>query len=65
MLENTIHQQLAQLPPALQQEVLDFVEFLWQKYEPKRKRPKFGSAQGKYRLASDFDEPLDDLKDYM
>ena len=30
----------------------------------KRKR-KFGSARGLIKMASDFDEPLEDLKEYM
>lgn len=25
----------------------------------------FGRAQGKYQMAADFDEPLDDFKEYM
>lgn len=44
--------------------------------EPKRKPRKFGSvkglvvrkagsAKGKYEITPDFDEPLEDFKDYM
>jgi len=29
------------------------------------KERKFGCAKGKYRMADDFDAPLDDFKDYM
>jgi hypothetical protein len=28
-------------------------------------RPRFGCLAGKIRLAPDFDEPLDDFKDYV
>jgi antitoxin (DNA-binding transcriptional repressor) of toxin-antitoxin stability system len=28
-------------------------------------RPRFGSAKGLIRMAEDFDQPLDDFKDYM
>ena len=28
-------------------------------------RGGFGCAKGKYRMAEDFDAPLEDLKDYM
>ncbi len=28
-------------------------------------RPKFGSAKGLVHIADDFDEPLDDFKEYM
>jgi hypothetical protein len=30
-----------------------------------KKVPVFGCAKGKYRMAEDFDAPLDDFKDYM
>jgi hypothetical protein len=30
-----------------------------------KKVPVFGSAKGKYRMADDFDAPLEDFKDYM
>ena len=29
------------------------------------KVPVFGCARGKYRMAEDFDAPLEDFKDYM
>lgn len=28
-------------------------------------RPVYGSGKGLMRIADDFDEPLDELKDYM
>jgi hypothetical protein len=30
-----------------------------------KKVPVFGCAKGKYRMADDFDAPLEDFKDYM
>ena len=34
--------------------------------KPEQKKvPVFGSAKGKYRMADDFDAPLDDFKGYM
>ncbi|MBM3144644.1 MAG: type II toxin-antitoxin system prevent-host-death family antitoxin [Chloroflexi bacterium] len=32
--------------------------------KPARK-PKFGSAKGKIKIAPDFDEPLEDFEEYM
>ena len=32
--------------------------------EPK-KAPVFGCAKGQFKMAADFDEPLEDFKDYM
>jgi Protein of unknown function (DUF2281) len=68
MTDNLIQKQLSLLPENLKQEVLDFIGYLLAKYYTPQKatiRPQFGSAKGKYILAPDFDEPLDDFKDYM
>jgi antitoxin (DNA-binding transcriptional repressor) of toxin-antitoxin stability system len=32
---------------------------------PVKRRPKFGSAKGLVTISDDFDEPLEDFKDYM
>jgi hypothetical protein len=32
---------------------------------PRLKERVFGCARGKFRMAADFDEPLEDFKDYM
>ena len=50
---------------------MDFIGFLLSKNqnsmtaENEKKRPKFGSAKGKYQMSADFDAPLDDFKEYM
>ncbi|HEY9781814.1 MAG TPA: type II toxin-antitoxin system prevent-host-death family antitoxin [Leptolyngbyaceae cyanobacterium] len=31
----------------------------------KKRRPQFGSAKGLVTISDDFDEPLEDFKDYM
>ncbi|MDR2543561.1 MAG: DUF2281 domain-containing protein [Treponema sp.] len=33
--------------------------------EEQKKVPVFGCAKGQFRIADDFDAPLDDFKDYM
>jgi len=33
--------------------------------EPKRKTPKLGCMKGKIWISDDFDEPLEDFKEYM
>lgn len=78
------------LPPELQREAADFMEFLlvkWQRREYAQQAPDsaapglsdqgksadlaairragFGALQGKIWMAEDFDEPLDDFKEYM
>ena len=54
------------LPKDLKSEVNDFVDFLLskKKKEKKNRKPKFGCARGEIYISPDFDEPLDDFKDY-
>ncbi len=53
----------------LRQELLFFLDYLLTKQfsgEKVVKRiPKFGCAKKTFKMAGDFDEPLDDFKDYM
>ncbi|HMJ08582.1 MAG TPA: DUF2281 domain-containing protein [Pyrinomonadaceae bacterium] len=66
--EKAILEQVRQLPEQLKLEVLHYVEFLQAKYHAqnrKTKNRKAGSAEGKFKLALDFDAPLDDFKEYM
>lgn len=68
MTDKLIINQLQDLPESLKKEVLDFIGYLVMKYSneyQKKPTPKFGSAKGKYILAADFDEPLEDFKEYM
>ncbi len=63
----TLTKEIETLPTELQQEVVDFVEFLKIKYQQKQplKEREFGFAKGKVKLNEDFDSPLDEFKDYM
>jgi len=69
MTEKLIISQLYQLPENLKVEVLHYVEFLRNKYNEKSseksQKRKFGSSEGKYKISADFNNPLDDFKDYM
>ena len=58
--------QISSLPDNLKKEVSDFVEFLKQKSmtKNKSKERKFGYVKGFFKMSSDFDEPLEDFKDY-
>ncbi|MHA4738665.1 type II toxin-antitoxin system VapB family antitoxin [Dyadobacter sp. MSC1_007] len=58
------------LPENLQHEVLHFIAFLKKEYVEKSgndgQQPRiFGRTRGKYKMAPDFDKPLEDFKDYM
>jgi Protein of unknown function (DUF2281) len=63
---------LEKLPEPLQQEVLHYAEFLADKYSRSQaennlpiKRRQAGTMKGTIVMSDDFDEPLEDLKDYM
>jgi Protein of unknown function (DUF2281) len=63
---------LKKLPEPLQQEVLHYAEFLADKYsrgQPENSLPtqrrQAGTMKGTIVMSDDFDEPLEDLKDYM
>ncbi|WP_159467898.1 DUF2281 domain-containing protein [Dyadobacter sp. 3J3] len=64
----SIYTKLETLTPDLKEEVNDFIDFLIEKSSKEKKKkiiPEFGSAKGKIKMSPDFDEPLDDFKDYM
>jgi hypothetical protein len=66
----SLYSQLEKLPIHLKKEVEDFIEFLLEKEKknekqaPKKERVP-GLAKGLITLAPDFDEPLEDFKEYM
>lgn len=78
MSEQVFLKQYNQLPEALKQELLDFFEFLVLKYKSQsgqktedkqptqsKPTPKAGFLKGTFILSHDFDEPLEDFKEYM
>lgn len=62
-----IYNKLHYLNPSLKEEVNDFIDFLLSKQKKKKNRikPQFGCAKGRFKMSPDFDEPLDDFKEYM
>lgn len=67
MQTNQLHTKIASLPLHLQQEVIDFVEFLEQKRKQSKQKieRKFGYAKEAIKLHDNFDDPIEDFKDYM
>jgi len=63
----SLYTKLSSLPENLKREVIDFLEVLVEKNKKgrKKKTPKFGSCKGFFKMSPDFDEPLDDFKEYM
>lgn len=62
-------EKIKKIPPAYQQEVEDFIDFILSKRQSavaKKVSPrKVGLLKGKLKMAEDFDDPLEDFKDYM
>ena len=67
MTDMQLYTKINTLPIHLKREVADFVESLKQKAKSKKqiKKRKFGYAKGFFKMSADFDEPLDDFKEYM
>jgi hypothetical protein len=71
MIENNILYEINQLPENLKLEALHYILFLKKEYLKsnniinKSDKRIFGRVKGKYKLAADFDEPLEDFKEYM
>ena len=61
-----LHSKIDSLPENLKSEVDKFIDELLSKEDnPKKGKAKFGSAKGMFTMSDDFDEPLEDFKDYM
>lgn len=77
MLQTELLETFNKLPEPLQKEVLHYAEFLAEKCikdSPENgqttegkpgKRGIFGIWKGKIKMADDFDEPLEEFKEYM
>ena len=72
MIETAILKSLEKLPDSVKQAVLDYIEFLVNRHaqevpktEKAAKRGGLGIWKGKIWMSDDFDEPPEDLKDYM
>jgi hypothetical protein len=66
MSDFQLFSQISTLPSELKKGVSDFVAFLKQKSKTgkKIKERQFGYSKGFFKIADDFDEPLEDFKDY-
>ncbi|MCX6147993.1 MAG: DUF2281 domain-containing protein [Candidatus Kapabacteria bacterium] len=70
MIDSQIISELGELPESLQLEAVHYIHFLKKEYLQKTKsqtnlKRVSGKYNGKYVMTSDFDEPLDEFKDYM
>ncbi len=62
-----LYNKIASLPENMKQRVLDFIEALAMQNNNSQKKtgPQFGSAKGMFIMHPDFEEPLEDFKEYM
>ena len=67
MTNTSFYTKILTLPQPIQNEILDYMEFLIQKHKHlgNKIHPKAGCMQGIFKMSSDFNEPLDDFKEYM
>ena len=59
---------VSKLPENLRKEVDNYIELLLEKHEEadhSKKPLRFGMMKGTFVITDDFDEPLDDFKEYM
>lgn len=69
MTDLSLYTKISSLPDYLKSEVVDFIDFLStkkKKEKPIKKKDRvFGYAKGKIFLKPDFDDPVEDFKEYM
>ena len=67
MQDDVLYNRFISLPHNLKNELLDYMEFLIFKQKPLevKNHPKAGCMKGMFVMMDDFDEPLDEFKEYM
>lgn len=59
---------VSELPENLKEELDSYIDFLLQKHaetDSPKKPLRFGMMKGTFIMSDDFDEPLEDFKEYM
>ncbi|MCX6156018.1 MAG: DUF2281 domain-containing protein [Candidatus Kapabacteria bacterium] len=61
------YSRFSSLPHSLRNEANNYIEFLVLKHNKnnRKKHPKAGCMKGIFTIQPDFNEPLEDFKDYM
>jgi hypothetical protein len=65
MSTSVLHDKIERIPKDKMEEVNDFLDSIIQQSKRERPHPVFGSGKGMFTIPDDFDEPLEDLKEYM
>ncbi|MEO6639372.1 MAG: DUF2281 domain-containing protein [Ginsengibacter sp.] len=66
MTDLQLYTEISTLPGNLKKEVQDFIELLQKKSNNQEtvKERKFGAAKDFFKIENNFDEPLEDFKEY-
>jgi len=65
MSNTLLFNKLSSPPDNMKSEVEKFIDFLLKNKKPSKKKPKFGSAKGMFKMKKNFDDPIEDFKDYQ
>lgn len=66
MTDELLYNKITALPQPLKVEILDYVDFLVQKYNQYKKvHPTAGCMQGTFIISDDFNEPLECFSEYI
>lgn len=71
MKDTIILTKIAMLPESMKDELDSFLDSLLEKSKENtivkstKKHPKAGFLKGTFKMSEDFDEPLEDFKEYM
>jgi hypothetical protein len=65
MTDAELYEKIMSLPPDLRKEASDFIASSKLRSKNQTKERQLGCAKGLISMAPDFDEPLEDFKDYM
>jgi Protein of unknown function (DUF2281) len=60
-----LYTKLSKLPDSMKTEVSGFIDALLSKNKKQKKtKATFGSAKGMFKMKKNFDDPIEDFKDY-
>lgn len=68
MKDTELYTDISSLPPDMKKEVQDFIQFLKSKNEEPSKKVKerrFGYAKDFFIMKPDFNDPIEDFKEYQ
>jgi len=68
MSDLNLYIKISMMPESIKNEISDYMDFLMSKKQKKNKQKKqlkAGFLKGTFKMSSDFDDPIEDFKDYM